>query len=548
MYNLRPPQEDIISQIRRMAVSGSKKILLSCPTGFGKTILAFHICQSAKLKSKRVLFTAHRIQLAEQTFEKFASLKPSFLQGDSDGYDHDALIQVATLQTLQNREIETPEIVIIDEVHYAYESAQVQSLFEKFPKALFIGLSATPVGSDGNLLEGFDGIIDTYQTGDLIKLGWLVPFKVFAPVKPDLSKVKIIAGEYEEKGLIEVIKKDDITSSSVDNYIELGENRKFICFAVNQSHAQEIKNEFKGRGIKTEIIIASTSKEDRKRYLSDFKGGYLQGLISVEILTAGFDEASVSLVLLMCPTKSWKKFIQCCGRGIRLNGLSLEESVANGKSDCILLDCSGAVEEHGMPDTRKVFKFKKKISRVLDKEIGIDENTEDRKEKIESITEEKQVFLRQIGSVLDLYDGKVYPKEADLQEDINKFLSKTGYFWYRQNSGKAFIDGRWVHFANKSGLPDNKVYYRNTSFSFWLELKLPKGTLTSHQKVTLPEMTEAKVLFFICESVYDAYKAIEHVEKNLVLTPEGLLIKSEIYKLDERQTSLRARLKIPIYE
>jgi superfamily II DNA or RNA helicase len=547
MFELRPPQIDVKNQITAMYLSGMKKILVSAPTGFGKTILAYNICQGAQAKKSHVLFTAHRIQLAEQTYEKFKSLKPSFLQGSSDGYDHSAFIQVATLQTLQNREIETPDIVIIDETHYAYESALVQSLFEKFPKALFIGLSATPVGSDGYLLEGFDGIVDTYQTGDLIKLGWLVPFKVFAPITPNLALVKIVSGEYEEKGLIEAIKKDDITSSSVDKYIELGEKRKFVCFAVNQAHAEEIKNEFLTRGINTEVIISSTTKEERRRYLADFKKGKIQGLISIEILTAGFDEPSVSCVILMCPTKSWRKYIQCCGRGIRLDGLSYEESVLNGKSDCLLLDCSGAVEEHGMPDERKVFKFKKKISKVLDREAGIDENTEDRKEKLQAIPEEKQIFLKQIGSVLDLYDGKIYEKESDLQEDINKFLKKTDYFWYRQNSGKAYIEGRWVHFTNKAGLPDNKVYYRNTSFSFWLELKIPKGRLTDHQKITLPEMTEAKILFFICESVFDAYKAIEHIERHLLQTEEGLLIKNTIYDLDERQTALRSKLKIPMY-
>lgn len=545
MYSLRPPQLDVRKMISDAAIAGHKRILVCAPTGFGKTILAYSIHQGAISKKKRNLFTAHRIQLADQTFKKFSDLNPSYLQGNSDGYDHDNLLQVATLQTLTNREIEAPEIVIIDEVHYGYESSMVQQLFTKWPNAFFIGLSATPIDNQGNLLEGFDTIIDKYQTGDLIKLGWLVPFVVYSPVKPDLSEVKIVAGEYEESGVIEAIKKDDINASSVENYVKYGECRPFICFAVNQAHAYELQVEFDKRDILTGVMISSTSAIERERMLLDLKRGVLNGLISVEILTAGFDEPLVSCVMLVCPTKSLRKFIQCAGRGIRLLGDSYEESVANGKSDCILLDCAGSIEEHGMPDERRTFKFKKRVSRVLDRENQLD--TIDGKERLAALPEEKQIYLKKIGSLLDLYEGRVYTKEADLQEDINKFLEKTGYFWYRQNSGKAFIKDRWVHFTNKSGLPDDKIYYKNTSFSFWLELKLPKGRLTSHQEETLPEMTQNMVLFFIVENIMDAYLAIEHVETHLEQTENGLLIRNTIYDLSERQVALRTRLKLATY-
>jgi len=545
-FQLRPPQLDLQSDLRAAYAAGKRRVLVSAPTGFGKTILAHALCAGVMKTKRRVLFTAHRIQLAEQTFKKFADLKPSFLQGNSEGYDHENLIQVATLQTVINREIETPFMVIIDEVHYAYDSKLVQSLFERFPDAFFIGLSATPVDDSGNLLEGFDAILDKYQTGDLIEMGWLVPFKIFSPVAPDLSEVKVVAGEYEEAGVLAVIKRDNITASAVDNYIKYGENRKFIAFAVNQAHAAEVHAEFASRGIKTAVIISKTPDNERKQALFKIKTGEIQGLINVEILTAGFDEETIKLVMLLSPTKSWKKYIQCCGRGIRLLGNSISESIERGKPDCILLDCAGAVAEHDLPDKRKVWKFKKKISRVVDRELGIDELVEGAQVK-PTVTIEKQVYLKQIGSLLDLYEGKVYSKEADLQEDINSFLKKTGYFWYRQNSGKAFIQGRWVHFANKNGLPDNKIYFRMTSFSFWFELKLPKGTLTPYQKETLPEMVENKVLFFIVESVMDAYRAIEHVEFNLLKTEDGLLIRNSIYELSERQIQLRNRLKIPMY-
>lgn len=544
-YKLREPQRIVFDKIRESISNGHRKILVSAPTGFGKTILAFEIAKNAISKSNRVLFTSHRIQLAAQTREKFSALNPAYLQGSSDGYNESSMLLVATLQTLINREIPNPKIVIIDEVHYGYESKLVQSLFERFHDAVFIALSATPVDDRGYLLEGFDCIIDDYQTGDLIQLGWLTPFEVYSPVTPDLSNVSISGNDYKADELETAVNKIDITNSIVSNYIAHGQGRKFICFAVNQKHALELDSAFNLARVNVRTIKADTSETERIRILSDYKDGRIQGLINIEILTAGFDDTTIGCVILACPTKSWKKFIQCCGRGIRLNGQSIEESILNGKENCILLDCAGAIAEHGLPDTRRSFIFGKKISRVIDRQLDIDDNLENRKNLV--LSDEKKVYLKRIGSLLDLYDGKQYRVEAELQDDVNSFLQKTDFFWWRQNSGKMYKDGRWIHFASKSGLPDNSVFFRNSTLFFGIELKLPTGRLTDHQKQTLPEMTQRGVLFFIAESVFDVYESIEWVEAHIRDTDTGVEILKSIYDLYPRQVDLRKRLKIPFY-
>ena len=535
MIELRPYQIDVLSKIRMSVAKLHKKILVFAPTGFGKTVLAYHIIENAIEKNNSVLFTSHRIQLAKQSFKKFDDFNPNYLQGQNDSITG-SLLTVATIQTLINRKIDDQKIVIIDEVHYAYESKLIQSLFEKFPNAIFIGLSATPLDDRGYLIEGFDSIIDDYQTGDLIKLGYLTPFKVYSPFCPDLSKVRIQANVYNKDDLSDVIEKHDIVSTVVQNYIKHGENRKFICFALSKEHAHQLSDEFNRNGINTEVITADTTEKKRELILEKLQIGTLQGVVNIEILTAGFDEPSISCVILATPSKSWRKFIQCCGRGIRIMA---------GKKDCILLDLAGAIAEHGMPDQRRKFIFGKKISRVIDRELGIDDNIEQRK-TIE-LSEEKQVFLKKIGSLLDLYEGKIYAKEDELQSDVNSFLEKTDFFWWRQNSGKMFKEGRWIHFASKSGLPDNTVFYGDTSFYFGIELKMPNGYLTKHQKITLPEMTQRNVLFFICESVFDVFKCIEHVEANVTNLDDQFVISKYIFDLPERQKLLRKKLKIPLY-
>lgn len=546
MYKLREPQEIVLNKIKDELKKGHKRILINAPTGFGKTILSYQICKDAISKNNSVLFTSHRIGLAEQSRDKFISLNPSFLQGDSDGYFEDYKLLVATIQTLANTEIKEPKIIIIDEVHYGYESGFIQKIFERFPNAVFLGLSATPVDNKDFLLDGFNSIIDNYQTIDLINLGWLTPFKIYSPIDFDLSNVKISSNtkDYQEKSLNEEVIKQDINKSIIQKYIELGEERKFICFGINKIHCFELQKEFELNGIVTDVITADTNPTNRKLIYERYKNGTSKGLISIEILTAGFDDPTVQCVILACPTKSWKKYIQCCGRGIRLLGHTIEESIISGKEDCILLDCCGCVEEHGLPTDKKELVFGKKISRVIDREMNLDKSNDIRQNLSNVITEEKQIFLKRIGSLLDLYDGKIYQKESELQEDVNNFLEKTGYFYWRQNSGKAYIENRWVHFASKNGLPDNAVYYKKTSFYFGLELKMKYGKLTKHQQETLPEMMRNNVLFFICESVYDVYKSIEHVENNIYFSDDGYLIKNTIYELPQRQIELRTKLKI----
>mgnify|MGYP003642241667 FL=1 len=541
-FKLREPQIHTKDNMAKEVAKGNKKLLVMAATGFGKTILAYDIIKNATAKGNQVLFTSHRIQLAEQSFKKFKGLEPQYLQGDNKDVSKDYKCLVATLQTLSNVDISPPKIVIIDEVHYAYESNLVQSLFDRFPNAIFIGLSATPTDNKGYLLDGFDAIIDDYQTKDLIDLGWLVPFKCYSSLSIDLSNVKAKGNDYDERLLEETINKEDINKSIVNNYLDNGERRQFICFGVNKNHCTELEKEFGNRNIITKSITASTSTKQREIILQDYKEELIQGLISIEILTAGFDEPKVSCIIMATKTMQWKKYIQCLGRGIRLLGNTLEESISNGKSDCIVLDCCENIKEHGLPDERKVLRFGKKISKVIDRELNLDTDNETR--KLKTITTEKQVFLKRIGSLLDLYDGKVYLKESDLQEDVNSFLKKTGYFWWRQNSGKAFMNGRWVHFASKSGLPDNTVFYKDTSFYFGMELKLPRGVLTKHQKETLPEMIRQNVLFFICQSVYDVYKCIEHIENNTSFTEDSFIVKNSIYALNETQINYRRRLKL----
>jgi len=539
---LRRIQEKTINRIYYEAQAGNKKILVMLPTGSGKTIIARHLINACVQKNNRALFTVPRINLIAQTTRNFNESMVSVVQGDDKRFDPEKPIQIATIQTLNNRIVENIQLVIFDEVHYAYEGELIQSVFKLYPNAIFIGLSATPVDDRGYLLEGWDCIIDDYQLNDVINEGWLVPLECYTAFRIDLSAVKIKMGEYDETELAEKVNIEPVMKTVLQAYKEHANGLKFICFAVNKKHGSDLAEMFNKSGYPTKFVHSETPIKEREQMYSDLSSGVLLGLVSIEILTTGFDDPTISCIIGACPSKSWRKYIQFVGRGVRLNGNSYGESCSNGKSKCIFLDCGGLIVEHGLPTDRKKLIFKTKISRTIDRELGIDDDNEQRKTTI--LEPEKIKFLKRIGSLLDLYEGKIYNKENDLQEDVNSFLEKTGWFWWRQNSGKMFKDGRWIHFASKSGLPDNTLFFYMTSIFIGIELKLYSGTLTDHQKQTLPEMLQMGVLVFFAQSVADVWGIIKHIEQHTIINETGITVLKSIYEYPEQQIKYLNKYKL----
>ena len=587
MIRLRKFQEELVSEVISAVKAKKRHILLMAPTGAGKTVIAQALLKIWLNKNKRSMFTCHRRKLVEQTYERFDTLSPSVMMGRDKRFDEHSLLQIGSLYTIKNRTFDAPELIVLDEVHYGYNANLIQNILQRFPKATIIGLSATPIDNKGFLLEGFDYYIDRYQMEDLIRMKWLVPPIYYAPVKPDLSKVKVSSmGDYEENELEGVMIQEYLVKTGVENYVKFGENRPFIGFAVSKKHGKMIVKAFNDSGIPVGYVDADTPDFERKCIDEQYKDGVIRGIISIEILTTGVDYPHCSCIVDMAPTLILRKFIQKGGRGARLFGDTFDESLFNGKVNFIYLDLAGAIEQHGLLEDRRTFKFKPKFSAVIDRDLNIDgiDNVDERNKFSITIDKERYVYLKRIGRSLDVYEGRSYSHESDLMDDIKSFLNKTDLFWYRQNSGvaqygfalemefkkflannpplgadrinaiKMFIDcikqdnKRFVRFTSVSGLSDISAFYRLGSVFFGIEAKLKYGRLTPHQKKTFPEIIDSGILLFIVTSVYQVYEVICHLEKNISRSESGdIIIKSGIYNYpdSQKQNYLKFGLELP---
>lgn len=342
MYELRDYQEKAINQIRKLITEGKKSIMVQSPTGSGKGVMLSHIINAANIKGKSVLFLVHRSEILFQVsdyMDKYEITHGVIKAGEEANYTHP--VQLASFQTIVRRMeffAETFDIVIIDEAHHA-TAATYLKVINAFKKQLIIGFSATPTRSNGTGLGNlFDALVQVETIKNLTDGGHLAPIRYFAPVQPDLSGVKLQAGDYNAKQLEPVMLAEGLVSGIVEYWLKYGEQRKTVVFATGVAHSVAIREQFERAGIVAEHLDGATPKDLRHDIFTAFKSGDIQVIVNCQILTEGVDVPDISCVILARPTKSLPMYMQMLGRGMR---------VIKGKTDMILLDHAGCVYEHG---------------------------------------------------------------------------------------------------------------------------------------------------------------------------------------------------------
>ena len=347
--SLRPYQNDIIIKYREALAAARRRVLIVAPTAAGKTILAVAIILDALNQGKRVQFLAHRRELIVQASRKLHEA----------GCDHGILlpgftprlyepVQVSSIATLNARAIRTscidlPEadLVIVDEAHHC-RARTYTKLLDAYPNAIIVGLTATPCRGDGRGLGNvFEVMIECPPVADLIDDGYLVGTKVYAPSRPDLTGVRVERGDYVEAQLASRMNTGALVGDIVTHWFRLSERRQTVVFATGVAHSVHIRDEFRRAGVLAEHIDGSTPTDERERILADLSAGRIELVTNAMVLTEGWDQPSVSCLVLARPTKSIGLFRQMIGRVLR---------PAPGKTEALILDHAGATFAHGFAE------------------------------------------------------------------------------------------------------------------------------------------------------------------------------------------------------
>lgn len=346
MSELRPYQADGIAALRQKLAEGKRRIVFYLPTGGGKSRVAAAIVAMARAKGKRVAFLCNRIELVAQASAVFRrmGIDHGILQGGNSRSAWESVL-VGSIQTVVRRGMEDIDLLIVDEAHGCPGSKEYLKLIAA-TKAPLIGLTATPfaagMAKQNEAVGGplFEDIVIAATIPDLIRDGFLVDCDIYGPSEPDLSGVKIVAGDYHEKQLGEAVDKEPLIGDIVKTWSKLGQGWRTICFATNIAHSQHIVEQFRAAGVSAEHIDAYTPDDERKRIIAGFRAGEFKIISNCAILAEGFDVPEAGCMILARPTRSMVRYIQMAGRVLR---------PSEGKSRAIILDHSGTCRRLGFP-------------------------------------------------------------------------------------------------------------------------------------------------------------------------------------------------------
>lgn len=342
--NLRPYQAELVSSIRNEFVHGTRSVLVTSPTGSGKTLLTAYMLKEAAARGKRCWFVVHRRELVRQSLRAFGAigLEAGVI---SSGFPEEPalLVQVVSIGTVARRlkQCKPPDLIVWDECHHSAAGAW-QAVRAEYSGAFHVGLTATPQRLDGKGLDDyFSKMLHGPSVPWLIDNGFLSPFKYYAPAGIDVTGVKTSRGDYDRRGLSLAADKPTVTGSAVKHYLRLCPGKRAIAFAVGVQHSMHIASEFNAAGIPAAHLDGDTPSDERDRTLAKFAEGSILVLSNVELFGEGFDVPGIEACLLLRPTQSLALHLQQVGRALR---------PAPGKEYAVILDHAGNATRHGMPD------------------------------------------------------------------------------------------------------------------------------------------------------------------------------------------------------
>ena len=344
MFDLRPYQQAAVDGVRDSFRAGRRRPLLVAPTGSGKTVIFSYITASAAAKGNRTLVLVHRAELLEQCHRALDSMDvPHGLIASGLTPDRSHLTQIASVQTLVRRfdRVLAPDLIVIDEAHHATAGAWA-SVLAQYPNARVLGVTATPQRLDGKGLgQVFDDLIRGPEVTKLIDEGYLCKPVYYAPKTVDLTGVHMVAGDYNRAEVAERMDRPTITGDAVIHYRKYAEGQPCIIFCTGIKHAEHVAQAFNASGYRFKIIDGTLAKEERARRVLDLSSGALQGLVSVDIVSEGFDLPCVSTAILLRPTASLSLHLQQIGRVLR---------PSPGKQRAVILDHVGNCRRHGLAE------------------------------------------------------------------------------------------------------------------------------------------------------------------------------------------------------
>jgi superfamily II DNA or RNA helicase len=331
--------------------------IVAMATGTGKTWVFSELYEAIKPKLPgQMLVLAHTEFLVDQNIATMRAINPS-LKVDKEMAEHradpsTADVICASVPTLGRKNtsrltsyvIERFDKIIVDEAHHTPADSYMNVLkafrvLEDGTDKLLVGFTATPTRTDGKALgEIYKKNIFTYSMRQAIEDGYLTPIKGYRVfTKTDISNVSTTHGDLNKVELEQAIDSPERNKLVVDAWRTKAEGRKTIVYAAGVQHAQNLADAFYEAGYAAKAVWGDDPLRDEKvRWHKNTAGSVL---VNAQLLIEGYDDPSISCVVIASPTASSIKFTQMCGRCTRLFA---------SKVDSLILDITDSCGQHSL--------------------------------------------------------------------------------------------------------------------------------------------------------------------------------------------------------
>lgn len=451
---MRPYQEECIEAINKHFLDGKKRQLISLPTGAGKTVIFAALIHRRK---ERALVLAGSIDLLRQTREKICMFYKDASVGlvDQAHKEFAANTVVASIQSasvtenLEHLVYQNFQLIVIDEAHHASAKSYVEVLKELGCFApdgpLLVGFTATPFRSDSKGLKKiFDTVVFERNIRDMVYEGYLCkPEGIRIATDINFKDIATQNGDFTLGALQKVLNTPEMRQVVVDKYKQVALGKKAICFCTSVDHAKMLADVFCSKNINAQFISGEHTEQERMAIFKDFKDGKIDVLTNCNLLTEGFDEPSISCVIIARPTKSKGLYRQMIGRGLRL---------FPNKSSCLIIDFGD--KTHTIVDTTVLLEFEEHESTV-----GKRKKTKSEIEKERSIPQGLNKKLKAILLQYDPLNDEFFWEREGLSYVIRGGLN-------HQSTVRVFPDDDGMYSAWFSSENARKCIAKNVSFEY----------------------------------------------------------------------------------
>jgi DNA repair protein RadD len=280
--DLRPYQEQQYAEARELIRAGTRTLLIQLPTGGGKTVMVAKMLANAASKGYRGWFNVHRRELVKQsvlTLGESAGINLGIVAAGFPGDRHQA-IQVCSIPTLGKRReaLPRPNLIVWDECHHL-AAASWGAIFAAYPDAVHVGMTATPERLDGTGLgKYFERMICGPSTGELIRQGYLSPYRLFAPNMVDLTGVHMVGGDFNKRELNDAMQRSAVVGDALGHYLKYASGMRAVVFMWSVESSIDMARRFNAAGIPAAHVDGETDAVSRDRAIDAFKRGEIKVL------------------------------------------------------------------------------------------------------------------------------------------------------------------------------------------------------------------------------------------------------------------------------